>query len=90
VVGPDGTPISGSYVQDGYRVPITGRLPFTLTHNGLSEFEILKGHPDGTLALAAQYDDHGWHSEVVSEAGEGVAGLRVRVRNGLFVEEIKQ
>jgi hypothetical protein len=90
VIGRAGTPISGSYVQNGYRVPINGRLPFTLTHDGLSECEILKGHPDGTLALAAQYDVHGWHSEVVSEAGEGLAGLRVRVRNGLFVEKIKQ
>jgi hypothetical protein len=39
---------------------------------------------------AAQYDVRGWHSEAVSEAGEGVAGLRVRVHNGLFVDRIKR
>src|SRR5438105_13175424 len=70
VIGPEGSPISGSYVQGGFRVPIRGVLPLTLAHDELAEFEIRKGSPDATLTLAAQHDNRGWHSDVMSQAGE--------------------
>jgi len=89
VIGPEGAPIAGYYVQNGQRVPISATLPFSFAHDGLSELELQKVRPDETLAMAAQNDNQGWHSEVMSQAGEGVIGLRVRVRNGLIVDQIK-
>src|SRR5260221_7576710 len=89
VIGPEGSPVRGSYVQNGHRYPFTGALPFGLAHDGLSEFEILKEHPDETLTLAAQSDDRGWHWEAVNEAGDGVSGLRVRFHQGLMIDRIK-
>ncbi len=89
VIGNDGSRITGYYVEKGTRVPISGQLPFVMAHDDLSELEIWKEHPAQVLTLAAQNDDQGWHSEVMSQAGDGVAGLRVRVRDGLIVDEIK-
>src|SRR5262249_6748749 len=89
VVGPQGSKVSGYYIQNGYRYPFTGALPLGLAHDGLSEFEVLKEHPDQTLILGAQTDDRGWHWEAINHAGEGVRGLRVIVDDGLAIDRLK-
>jgi hypothetical protein len=90
VIGPAGAAVSGYFVQNGQPVPISATLPFTFTHEGLSQLELQKLQPGATLALAAQNDNEGWHFEVMSQARDGVTGLRVRLHNnGLIVDPIK-
>ena len=90
VIGPEGSHVAGYYVQDGRQVPIDATLPFSFSHDGLSELELRKGSPIEWLTLAAQMDDHGWHSETMAQAGEGVSGVRLRsVRHGLTADVIK-
>jgi len=89
VIGPAGSTIHGSLLQDGQRVPLAGSLPLTLARDGISEVEILKDRPDQVLALAAQKDHHVWHWESYSDAKEGVAGFRVHLGNGVCIEKLK-
>jgi hypothetical protein len=90
VIGPEGSHVAGYYVQDGRQVPVTATLPLSFSHDGLSELELRKESLAEPLTLAAQKDDHGWHSEIIAQAGEGVSGLHLRaVRNGLTAEVIK-
>lgn len=89
VQGPAGSGFFGSYVQDGIRTPISGRLPFTFTHERLQEFDLFKSDPQARVDLAAQNDERGWHSEVMSAAVSGVYGLRLVVDRGLLVEKVK-
>ncbi len=90
IVGPEGSHVSGSCVQNGQRVPVAGVLPLVLTREGLSEFEILKESPDQRLSLAAQHDICGWHSEAISAADEGVSGFRVRIDRGVTIEKLER
>ena len=88
VIGPKGQTVDGSYVQYGRRVPFGGAVPFSLTRTGISELELYKHSVDGPLVMGAQTDDRGWHSEVMSQAGTDVPGLKLRVDNGLAVERL--
>jgi hypothetical protein len=72
-------------------VPISATLPFSFTHEGLSELELQKLNANEPLTMAAQNDNHGWHSEIMSQAGDGVSGLRMHVCNGgLIVDPLKE
>ena len=89
VGGPEGSPISGYYVQQGQKVPLSGTLPFTFTHEKLEEFEVLKSAPGQPLQLAAQNDVGAWHSEAFSTASQGIEGLRVIVNHGVAIKKVK-
>jgi hypothetical protein len=89
VVGREGTRFDGYYIQDGFRIPITGTLPLTWAHTGLCELEIRKEQPDDEFALAAQYDAQLDHYEVFSTAVPGVPAVRLLVHDGLVVQPLK-
>jgi hypothetical protein len=90
VAGVGGSRVIGHYVQNGKRVAVDQAVPLSLSVSGLSELEVRKADPDGKIVIAAQYDDDGWHSETVSDAGLGVAGLRLRVRNGVELDRLSR
>jgi hypothetical protein len=89
LVGVPGSGFSGYYVQSGRRVDLSGTMPFTAAYSELSEFVIRKVQPEETVVMAAQNDLGVWRSEVASTAGVGIAGLRLRVHEGLEVEKIR-
>ena len=88
IVGPEGTTVTGHYVQDGRLVELTEVLPFTFAQKGISEFEVRKSDLSHPISLAAQYDDQLAHSEVLTEAGPGLSGVRLRVQEGVVAERL--
>jgi hypothetical protein len=88
MAGRPGTSVDGWYVQYGRRTPFSATLPAAITRSGLSAFAVYKQSPEDVLALAAQTDDNGWHSEGFSQAGSDVSGLEVRVDKGLTVDRL--
>lgn len=89
IVGPPGADIEGDFLQDGQRREFMSRLPFTLGQVGVSEFTVVKVHPEQTISLSAQVDHGLYHYEVMGRAGEHSPGLRVQVNEGLTVRPIR-
>ena len=83
--------ITGFYVQNGQRHEIASDLPFTLTQTGLSEVEIRKVNLNDTVTLETRCE----HPErklsfANMAAGPGVPGVRVELRKGFSVENLKK
>jgi hypothetical protein len=91
IAGPPGAPFKASYVRGDQRYEISDTVPFTIvTGRGLSEFEVRKLNLDDSFTVEARFDTDELHMNFSTTAGPKVPGVRVDVRNGLSVVNLKE
>ncbi len=91
VTGPAGTAVTGFYIRGGQRHSFTNSVPFALTEAGLSEVEIRKVQLDEPMTVEARYDGPERHGTFANMAtAPGTPGVRVVLRNGFSVEQLKK
>lgn len=90
VSGPPSAPFTGFYLCDGQRFEFSSAVPFTFAVEGLSEAEIRKANSGDSLTVEAHFRGEEMHLNFSTTAGPTVPGVRIQVRNGLSVENLKQ
>ena len=79
--GTEGAPVSGFVVRGGQRIVVTGRLPWSLSEPGITEFEFLKSRPGNVLNYSIRYDNQkaDAHASQSGQIPPGRAGFRGQV-----------
>lgn len=79
--GTEGAPFSGFVVQGGQRIVVTGKLPWSLSEPGITEFEFLKIRPSDVLNYSIRYDNRkaDAHASQSGQIPSGRTGLRGQV-----------
>lgn len=82
--GTEGAEISGYYIVRGEKVPVSGRLPLTISRVGITECKFRKRRLEDTLELRA---DDGT-SRLSLNADPGVAGIAAKLGFGGSVRHL--
>lgn len=83
--GPPDAPVSGSYTQDGRRIPFTGPLPWHLDAPRISSIDLRKSNRSVTLTLDLRYDSDVAHSTMHETLGPDIRSFHLQVADGLVV-----
>lgn len=82
--------VVGYYLRDGERHSFVQSLPFTLVETGLSEVEIRKAKPEDSITAEVQHNTPGTEIRAANlVAGPGTTGVRIQLKNGFSVEQLR-
>jgi hypothetical protein len=86
--GATGVVVVGHYVRHGQPIAISNTVPWTLSQERVSSFELRKLHPDEVVTVQMRYHSESADAQVSTHLEAGVLGLRARVQNGFITQEI--